>query len=112
MGSLLLQGGGSLLLQGGGDLLLQGEPAVTPTYLYTPPTFSQKREIQRNFSFTEQVGETVIVNSGTYTAVRIPTAGELNAADTFYLGGHEYPVSEATKTAIEASGVGGTFTAL
>lgn len=45
---------------------------------------------------------------GTYRAVRFPTQDELAAATTAYMGGHEYVVDDATKTALIAGGVGVT----
>lgn len=60
-------------------------------------------------------GITVLEHSGTYTAVRYPTQDEITAATTTYMGGHEYTVTDATKAALIAGGVGVTeanFTAL
>lgn len=45
---------------------------------------------------------------GTYRAVRFPTQDEIAAATTTYMGGHEYLVDDATKTALIAGGVGVT----
>lgn len=45
---------------------------------------------------------------GTYRAVRFPTQDEITAATTTYMGGHEYVVSDATRTALIAGGVGVT----
>lgn len=45
---------------------------------------------------------------GTYRAVRFPSQDELAAATTAYMGGHEYPVDDATKAALIAAGVGVT----
>jgi hypothetical protein len=50
---------------------------------------------------------------GTYRALRFPTQDEIADAVSFYMGGHEYLVSDATKAALIAAGVGvsdGNFT--
>lgn len=43
---------------------------------------------------------------GTYRALRFPTQDEIAAAFFFYMGGHEYVVSDATKAALIAAGLG------
>lgn len=46
---------------------------------------------------------------GTYRAVRFPTQDEIAAsAPGFYMGGHEYIVDDATRTALINGGVGVT----
>lgn len=46
---------------------------------------------------------------GSYRAVRFPTQDEIAAsAPGMYMGGHEYVVDDATKTALIAGGVGVT----
>lgn len=45
---------------------------------------------------------------GTYRALRFPTQDEIAAAFFFYMGGHEYVVTDATKAALIAGGVGVT----
>lgn len=46
---------------------------------------------------------------GTYRAARFPTQDEIAAsAPGMYMGGHEYVVSDATKAALIAGGVGVT----
>lgn len=45
---------------------------------------------------------------GTYRALRFPTQDEIAEAFFFYMGGHEYEVSDATKAALIAAGVGVT----
>lgn len=46
---------------------------------------------------------------GTYRAVRFPTQDEIAAsAPGMYMGGHEYVVDDATRTALIAGGVGVT----
>ena len=62
----------------------------------------------RLFGAVDQ-GLTVLKNGATYTSHAAPTTAQIKAADTAYLGGHEYEVDQDEKDAIEASGVGGTF---
>lgn len=60
-------------------------------------------------------GVTVLDHGGAYTAVRYPGEDEIAAATTAYIGGHEYTVTDATRAALIAAGVGVTeanFTAL
>jgi hypothetical protein len=45
---------------------------------------------------------------GTYRALRFPTQDEIAEAFFFYMGGHEYEVSDATKAALIAAGIGVT----
>jgi hypothetical protein len=45
---------------------------------------------------------------GTYRALRFPTQDEIADAVTFYMGGHEYEVDDATRAALIAAGVGVT----
>lgn len=52
---------------------------------------------------------------GTFRALRFPTQDEIANAFRFFMGGHEYVVDDATRTALIAGGVGVTaanFTAL
>ena len=52
---------------------------------------------------------------GAYRQLRFPTQDEIAAAVTAYMGGHEYPVDDATRAALNAAGVGvdsSNFTAL
>jgi hypothetical protein len=43
---------------------------------------------------------------GSYRALRFPTQDEIADAVTFYMGGHEYVVDDATKAALIAANVG------
>lgn len=45
---------------------------------------------------------------GTYREVRFPTQDELAEAVTYYMGGHEYEVDDATKAALIAADIGVT----
>ena len=60
-------------------------------------------------------GVTVLDTGGVYTAVRYPSEDEIAAATAAYIGGHEYPVTDAVRAALIAAGIGVTqanFTAL
>ncbi len=57
------------------------------------------------------VGLCVLNESGVYRTVVSPSIAEMEAATAYYLGGRDHTVDSATKTAIEASGVGGEFVA-
>lgn len=45
---------------------------------------------------------------GSYRTLRFPTQDEIADAFFFYMGGHEYVVDDATRTALIAGGVGVT----
>lgn len=45
---------------------------------------------------------------GTYRALRFPTQDEIASATTAYMGGHEFVVTDATRAALMAAGVGVT----
>jgi hypothetical protein len=88
------------------------------TWLFRPPTIDEGPAVpgsmlMRFFKVTQ--GITILDNGGTYRAVRYPTVDETTAATNTYMGGHEYVVNDATRTALIAGGVGVTsanFTAL
>lgn len=51
-------------------------------------------------------GESVLKNGATYTRVRTPSLDEYLLADVVYLGGHQYEVTNAEKSALIAAGIG------
>lgn len=51
-------------------------------------------------------GVTILVTAGVYRSLRFPTQDEMAAADTVYMGGHEYDVDDTTKAALIAANVG------
>jgi hypothetical protein len=53
-------------------------------------------------------GDSILETGGTYTRVRTPSLDEYLEADIVYLGGHEYEVSEETKTELLNAGIGVT----
>jgi len=87
-------------------------------WLFRPPTVDEGPAVpgsalMRFYKITQ--GVTILDSNGTYRAVRFPTIDETTAATNTYMGGHEYVVSDATKAALIAGGVGVTnanFTAL
>lgn len=85
------------------------------TWLFRPPTVDEgpagggplfnRYELAR--------GITVLETAGVYSSLRFPTQDEIAAATNAYLGGHEYVVSDAIKTALIAANIGvtaGNFT--
>jgi hypothetical protein len=82
------------------------------TWTFRPPTVDEgpaswedplflRVKLARGISIQE-------LPQGTYRALRFPTQDEIAAAVTFYMGGHEYEVDDATKTALINAGVGVT----
>lgn len=49
-------------------------------------------------------GITIIKENGVYRQARYPYIDELNAAETYYLGGSKYEVTLAEKASLEAAG--------
>jgi len=74
---------------------------VTPTVQEAPAGFGPlfyRVELSR--------GVSVLKVDGTYTDVRYPSQTELEEADAYYLGGHEYEVSDAVAAELTAAGYG------
>lgn len=55
-------------------------------------------------------GITVLKEAGVYRQVRYPSQAECSAADVVYLGGHEYPITQAEAVALTAAGYGAYVT--
>jgi hypothetical protein len=83
-------------------------------YTFRPPTVDEgpaswndrlflRVKLARGISIQE-------LPQGTYRALRYPTQDEIAAATTFYMGGHEYLVSDTVRAALIAAGVGVTST--
>jgi len=53
-------------------------------------------------------GVSIVKYAGTYSTVRYPQDSYLAEAQEYYQGGHEYSVSDTTKAALIAGGVGVT----
>lgn len=81
-----------------------------PTYIFKPPTVDEgPAGGGKLFSrYKLKRGESVLKNGATYTKVRTPSLDDYLVADTVYLGGHEYEVTEAEKSALIAAGIGVT----
>lgn len=81
----------------------------TPTVLEGPAGFDRlfgRVQIDRGVSVQE-------LPQGSFRTMRFPTQDQIADAVNFYLGGHEYPVDDATKAALIAAGIGitnGNFT--
>ena len=82
------------------------------TWTFRPPTVDEgpaswedrlflRVKLTRGISIQE-------MPQGSYRALRFPTQDEIADAYFFYMGGHEYVVDDATKTALIAGGVGVT----
>lgn len=76
--------------------------------LFTPPTVKQSVGGDRLFSrFGTQVGQSVVKVDGTYTLTPFPWLGDIKDLEPgvdYFLGGHEYVVSEALAIELEAAG--------
>jgi hypothetical protein len=75
---------------------------VGPTIKETPAAFGRlfsRYGIDRGISLVQR-------QDTTYYLTRYPALSELEAALTYYLGGHEYVLSDAEVTSITAAGYG------
>ena len=75
-------------------------------YLFAPPTVDQGPAGGGwlFWRYTLKRGITVYKINGVLYEDRFPIQDDLYQADVFYLGGHEYPVTEAEKNALEDAG--------
>ena len=76
--------------------------------IFTPPTVDEgPAGGGRLFSrYKIKRGVSVVKNGSTYTVVRTPSLDEYLLANTVYLGGHEYEVTNTEKTALINAGIG------
>lgn len=51
-------------------------------------------------------GISVLKIGNKYYKMRVPSTDQISSASEYYAGGHEYEVSEATKTALLNAGIG------
>lgn len=76
------------------------------TYMFYPPTVEEGpagyNALHYRYKLTR--GVTVIKENGVYRETRFPYIEELDAAELYYLGGHEYEVDATEKAALEAAG--------
>ncbi|MFF9268617.1 hypothetical protein [Streptomyces rochei] len=79
------------------------------TWTFRPPTVDEgpaswedplflRVKLTRGISIQEKP-------QGSYRALRFPTQDEIAEAVSFFMGGHEYEVDDATRAALIASGV-------
>ena len=79
-----------------------------PNYIFTPPTREERPvNTHRLFTFFNRLqGITVVRTGSTYTKGEWFNQDDLALVDEFWLGGHKHEVTEDTKTALIASGLG------
>ena len=87
------------------------------TYIFSTPVVEEGPSGGHRlfYFFKLNRGLTVIRNNSTYSTGRWFTQDQLDDVDEYWLGGHEHEVSEATKAALIAGGIGVTeanFTAV
>lgn len=75
---------------------------------FTPPTVKQSISGDRLFSrFGMQVGQSVVKRDGIYTLTPYPWLGEIADLEDgvdYFLGGHEYVISQDTADALTGDG--------
>lgn len=85
-------------------------PVFTPPIaLHNPPVGPEHRGIAyRLFRYLgpQPVGRSVLRIGGVYSTVDMPDQLTLATATEVYLGGHVYPISAETATALTAAGYG------
>lgn len=80
------------------------------TYIFTTPYVEEGPTGQHRlfYFFKLRQGLTVIRNGSTFATGRWFSEDVLNEVDEYWLGGHQSSVSEATKAALIAGGIGVT----
>ena len=80
------------------------------TYIFTTPYVEEGPTGQHRlfYFFKLRQGLTVVRNGSTFTTGRWFSEDVLNEADEYWLGGHQSSVSEDTKAALIAGGIGVT----
>ena len=78
------------------------------TYRFKTPTVSEGPTGNHRLFYFRRMnkGVSIVKYAGVYSTARYPQDSYLAEAQEYYQGGHEYSVSEATKTALIAGGVG------
>lgn len=75
--------------------------------LFFPPTVEEAPAgFGLFYRYKHTRGISVLKISGTYVTRRVPSTDEIESASEYYAGGHEYEVSEATKTSLIDAGIG------
>jgi hypothetical protein len=79
-------------------------------YKFTTPVVEEgPAGLHRLFYFYKlNRGISVAKSGGTYSTLRYPMDEDMANYDEFYIGGHTHIVSEATKAALIAGGIGVT----
>ena len=81
------------------------------TYKFTTPVVEEGPTGKHRlfYFFKLNRGLTVVKTGGVYSTGRMYTQDQLDSFQEYYIGGHEYTgISEATKTALIAGGIGVT----
>lgn len=81
------------------------------TYIFTPPYTEATPEGARGvFAYLLKIrtGVSIAKVGGIYFQSQYPNQDDIDTYEEFYSGGHEHSVSESTKTALLAAGVGVT----
>ena len=80
------------------------------TYRFKTPTASEGPTGNHRLFYFRRMnkGVSIVKYNGAYSTVRYPQDSYLAEAQEYYQGGHEYSVSETTKVALIAGGVGVT----
>ena len=79
-------------------------------YIFTTPTV-QEGPIGKHrlfYFYKRTVGTSVVKQNGSYRVSRYPLDSSVETYEEFYLGGYNHIVSDATKTALIAGGIGVT----
>lgn len=81
------------------------------TYLFSPPYVEETPNGARGvFAFLLKIRNGISIGklNGSYFQVRYPNEDDIETYQEFYSGGHKHSVSESTRTALLAAGVGVT----
>lgn len=81
------------------------------TYLFSPPYVEETPNAARGvFAYLLKIrnGISIAKKDGVYFQDRYPHQDDIETYQEFYSGGHKHSVSESTKTALLAAGVGVT----
>lgn len=75
--------------------------------LFFPPTVSEGPAGWGLFyRYKLDRGISVLKINNKYYKIRVPSTDQIDSATEYYAGGHQYEVSEATKTALLNAGIG------
>ena len=81
------------------------------TYIFTPPyTRDTPRGAKGVFAYMLKIHNGVSIGklNGVYFRDQYPNQDDIDTYEEFFAGGHEHSVSESTRTALLAAGVGVT----